>query len=173
MATYYMRADGSAANKGAATSPGDSTTSMSMSVHNSETFAAGDTIVMSPVGGVFRGTSGAVMTPPSDGTGGSKILYTTDENLSTRAIVSGAADLTDTATYRWTESPATAGEFYCELLAGGNPSLSTPGNLWIDRIRSTEGTVGSLTDQQWDYGNNDTQRRKAQYTRDQHGLHQA
>ena len=42
VATYYMRADGVAANKAAATSAAAAATSMSVAVHNGETFSAGE-----------------------------------------------------------------------------------------------------------------------------------
>jgi hypothetical protein len=41
MATYFLRADGTAANKAAATGPAsDATKCMSLATHNAETFAA-------------------------------------------------------------------------------------------------------------------------------------
>jgi len=153
MTIYYMRADGTAANKAAATSASDATTAMDLSVHNGETFLAGDIIVLSSIGGVFRGLSGAVIPLPSSGSSGNRIRYIGDDTQNDKPIVSGAADLTDTATYRWTESASGTNEYYCELLAGGNPSLSDPVYLWIDKARATEGTLGSLADEEWAYGN--------------------
>ncbi len=48
MATYYMRADGTAANKGAAGGPGSSQSAcMNVSVHNGETFSDNDVTVTS------------------------------------------------------------------------------------------------------------------------------
>ena len=72
MATYYMRADGTAVNKAAATSDSAASTSMSISTHNGESFSAGDTIVISDNGGEYRGT---ILTVPSDGSDGSPITY--------------------------------------------------------------------------------------------------
>ena len=40
-ATYYLRADGTAANKAAATSGASASTAMSVTTHNAETFEAG------------------------------------------------------------------------------------------------------------------------------------
>lgn len=66
-------------------------------------------------------------------------------------------DLIDWGTYKWTASGSGTNEYYCELAAGGDPSLTKAscsiGNV---RIPSTEGTMGSLSEGQWDYGDNDT-----------------
>lgn len=75
MATYYMRADGSAANKAAATGPTSSASAcMNISVHNGETFSAGDTIVISDAGGNYV----AELLVPSSGASGNPITYTVD-----------------------------------------------------------------------------------------------
>lgn len=70
-ATYYMRADGSAANKAAATSCDDATTAMSVTTHNAQTFSAGDTIYVCGNGGTYA----TELTNPSSGTSGSPISY--------------------------------------------------------------------------------------------------
>lgn len=67
-----MRADGTAANKGAATSDAAASTAMSVATHNGETFSAGDTIIVSDKGGTYT----ALCIPPSDGTAGNVITYT-------------------------------------------------------------------------------------------------
>jgi hypothetical protein len=59
-ATYYIAEGGSAANKEAATS---CTSAMSVTVHNSETFTAGDIIYLCDNGGYIS----AQIQPPSDG----------------------------------------------------------------------------------------------------------
>lgn len=69
---YYVRADGTAANKAAATSDASASTSMSITTHNGETFSPGDTIVVSDIGGVYRGTT---LNTPSSGTTGLPIRY--------------------------------------------------------------------------------------------------
>ena len=71
--TYYMRADGSAANKAAATSCSAASTAMNVTTHNAQTFSAGDTVTLCDTGGVFRD---AILTPPSSGSVGSPITYT-------------------------------------------------------------------------------------------------
>ena len=54
-ATYYMRADGTAANKAAATGPAsDKTKCMSITTHNKQTFSPGDRIYLSSQGGIIR-----------------------------------------------------------------------------------------------------------------------
>lgn len=71
-ATYYMRTDGTAANKAAATGPGSTQANcMNEATHNGETFAAGDTIVLCDDGGVFDGK----IVPPTSGSSGNEITY--------------------------------------------------------------------------------------------------
>ena len=70
--SYYMRADGTAANKAAATACGAADTAMSISTHNSETFYAGDTIFVCSDGGDYR----AKLLPPSSGNAVNPITYT-------------------------------------------------------------------------------------------------
>ncbi|HLE11229.1 MAG: hypothetical protein A2504_10605 [Bdellovibrionales bacterium RIFOXYD12_FULL_39_22] len=74
-ATYYIREDGSAANKAAATSCAAAATSMSVATHNAETFAVGDTIVLceSPA---FTST----INPPSSGSASGYITYEGDHD---------------------------------------------------------------------------------------------
>jgi hypothetical protein len=61
------------------------------------------------------------------------------------------------ATYRWVLSGSGTTEYYCQTAAGGNPSLTeakcatTDGTFNLD----TNGTLGSLTAGQWDWGDND------------------
>lgn len=70
--TYYMRADGSAANKAAAIGPtSDPTACMNTTVHNAQTFSAGDIILLSDLGGNY--TTNLVV--PSSGTLGNPITY--------------------------------------------------------------------------------------------------
>jgi hypothetical protein len=71
--TYYMRADGMAANKAAATSCSSASTAMSVSAHNGETFSAGDVIVLCDDGGDYAST---VVIPSSGSSGaGNTITY--------------------------------------------------------------------------------------------------
>jgi len=72
MSTYYVRADGSAANKAAATSSDAASTSMNVTVFNGETFSADDVIIFSNKGGNFTTTT---VTIPSAGTSGHPIIY--------------------------------------------------------------------------------------------------
>ena len=66
--------------------------------------------------------------------------------------------LTDDATYKWTLSGSGTDEYYCEALAGGDPSLTEAKNVSLDGKFNiaTNGTVGSLAVSQWDWGDNDT-----------------
>ncbi len=82
MTTYYMRADGTAANKAAATSDAAASTSLDVTGHNAETFSAGDVIVVSDAGGIYRlGTGSNPLIVPSSGSSGNPITYQAAGNL--------------------------------------------------------------------------------------------
>ena len=73
MANYTMRADGTAANKAAAVDgdPAVVAECMNVSVHNGETFSAGDVIMLADTGGDYRST----LYFRSHGTSGNRIVY--------------------------------------------------------------------------------------------------
>jgi len=59
--------------------------------------------------------------------------------------------------YRWTVSGSGTNEYYLELSAGGDPSISQPYMVYENGINIMDpGTVGSLSAGEWDYGDNDT-----------------
>lgn len=58
--------------------------------------------------------------------------------------------------FKWTASVAAPNEWRVELLAGGNPSLSTPITVFYEGSPLVNGSLGTLTAGQWAYGNNDT-----------------
>jgi hypothetical protein len=95
MATYYVRADGSAADKAAATDDANANTSMNRAIHNGETFSPDDIIVISDAGGEYENT----IIPPSSGTLGHEILY----NANGSPIINGYELITD-----WAEHGVTA-----------------------------------------------------------------
>lgn len=68
---YYMRADGTAANKAAATSCSAASSAMSIATHNAETFSADDVINLCDDGGEYKTWINA----PSSGTEGHPIIY--------------------------------------------------------------------------------------------------
>lgn len=70
-ATYYCRADGTAASKAAATSDAAAATSMTLATHQAQTYSAGDVIVISDKGGAYA----AILAPPSSGGAGNPIIY--------------------------------------------------------------------------------------------------
>lgn len=70
------------------------------------------------------------------------------------------------STYKWT---ASGDEYYLELTGGGDPSISEPPYLLLNESILTEGTLGSLTDHQWAYGDNDTLGYSTVYIRDDTG----
>lgn len=94
-ATYYMRAGGTAANKGAASGPcGTQANTMSIATHDAETFSADDIISLCDDGGVYRDQ----MDIPSSGSDGSPIIY--QAATGDTPIINGA-DIIET----WTAVP--------------------------------------------------------------------
>jgi len=72
-------------------------------------------------------------------------------------------------TYRWTASGSGTNEYYCELAGGGDPSLSEPAGLILGESVLTSGTLGSLSDHAWAYGDNDSLGYSTVYIRDDSG----
>ena len=70
-ATYFMRADGTARNKEAATSCSGSATAISVKTHNKESFEPGDIIQLCDDGGVYKES----IIAPSSGADGNSIIY--------------------------------------------------------------------------------------------------
>lgn len=61
------------------------------------------------------------------------------------------------AAYKWTQSPSQSTEYYCELSGGGNPDLRLqPRAVYINNSPADEGSMGSLSVGQYDYGDNDS-----------------
>jgi hypothetical protein len=68
--------------------------------------------------------------------------------------------------YRWTLSGSGTGEYYCELAAGGDPSiptLDTNSSVFLDSFQNIADfapdnarAAGSLNPSEWDYADNDT-----------------
>lgn len=63
-------------------------------------------------------------------------------------------------TYEWTASGSGTGEFYLEVSGGGDPGIADPGTttgaITGNDANFANGTMGSLTASQFDYGDNDT-----------------
>jgi hypothetical protein len=60
------------------------------------------------------------------------------------------------AVYRWILSASGTAEYYCELVAGGDPGIDVkPYCVVQNSVVSIEGTVGALAAGTWDYGDND------------------
>ena len=61
------------------------------------------------------------------------------------------------STYKWTASGSGTDEYYVELAAGGDPSMSSSIiTTYQDDNRMVAGTAGSLAAGEWDYADNDT-----------------
>lgn len=61
------------------------------------------------------------------------------------------------SSYAWTASGSGTNEYYLRTSGGADPGFgATPSTVQINGTNATEGTVGSLTAGQWDYGDNDT-----------------
>ena len=72
MATYYIRADGTAVDKAAATGPDtDVSKCMTPTVHTTQTFSGDDILYVSDKGGDYA----TKLQPPSSGTSGHNIVY--------------------------------------------------------------------------------------------------
>ena len=87
-------------------------------------------------------------------------------------IIDGSVDLTS-ATYKWTESTTTPGEFFCELATGGDPGLENSSVFFVDDVNMVRGgvapdfdAVGSLTNLEFGFGNNDSLGYETFYFRD-------
>lgn len=61
-----------------------------------------------------------------------------------------------TGQFKLTASVTAANEWRVELVASGNPNLSTPITVFYEGSPLVNGTLGSLTAGQWAYGDNDT-----------------
>lgn len=59
------------------------------------------------------------------------------------------------ATYRWTQIGATA-EYFCELAAGGTPSLTEPNCMYINGAYAAKGTKGALAVGEWTWDTSGT-----------------
>jgi len=85
----------------------------------------------------------------------------TDDLMSYDGTVMGPANgknLTS-GVYKWTLSGSGTAEYYCEILAGGDPSITDitlAGGLWINGTQASGGTMSTLGPNQWDWGDNDT-----------------
>ena len=130
-ATYYMRADGTAANKAAATSCSAAATAMTIATHDAETFSVGDIITFcgDSVGGKHR----AEMDIPSSGSSGSPITY----NCANPPCTISGADIAS----GWSAIDGN-GEYYI-----GGLSIVYVGVE--DDIYMNQGTVGSLSAGTW------------------------
>jgi hypothetical protein len=63
-----------------------------------------------------------------------------------------------TAALKWIASGSGTNEYYVELLAGGDPSISACNEVYLGGKHNlaVEGSMGSLAASEWDYGDNDT-----------------
>lgn len=57
---------------------------------------------------------------------------------------------------RWIAGGGGTGEFYVELVGGGDPSIASPNAVYEDGVAMTQGTVDSLAAGEWDYADSDT-----------------
>jgi len=79
-------------------------------------------------------------------------------------------DILTSDAYKWTASGSGTNEYYVELAGGGDPSFTAqPDFILMDNKKLTEGTVGSLNNHEWDYGDNDTLGYSTVYIRDNSG----
>lgn len=138
MATYYVRADGTAGNKSAATSDSSASTSMSLATCRSESsgFAAGDVIVISDAGGVYRGS----LTIYGGGSSGNHITY--QKNSGGTPVIKGSDLITG-----WSLD---TGSIYTATVT------TEPEQLWIDGTFGDrkDGTGSMSNEYDWYWGSN-------------------
>ncbi|MGO9213715.1 MAG: hypothetical protein ACLP9S_07450 [Syntrophales bacterium] len=153
-ATYYMRADGTAANKAAATSCSAASTAMSIATHNGETFSGDDVINLCDTGGNYK----SYIIAPSSGTNGHPIIYRNSPgatpilDMTTTISSSGWTDLggglyrkslttmllfeDNVSLKSATSSAVSNGNFYCDHV--GNlyyrPTSGTPSNHTVEDL---------------------------------------
>ena len=60
------------------------------------------------------------------------------------------------SSFKWTKSGSGTNEYYVTDSDGNDPSLYEPSFLFLDDRELSSGTAGSLTNLNWDYGDNDT-----------------
>jgi hypothetical protein len=133
-ATYYLRADGTAPNKTSATGCGSPSTAMNVLTHGWQSFSPGDRIVLCNEGGVFRST----LTPPSNGSDGSPIVY---DGLG-QAVISGADLVTG-----WTPH---SGNIYRANLSGRPQQVFIDGSFGARK--TDQGGLTRNRDWYWDSG---------------------
>lgn len=61
-----------------------------------------------------------------------------------------------TPAFRWVASGSGTNEYYVELAAGGDPGIPLPARVLIADTAATQGTLGTLANLEWAYGDNDT-----------------
>ena len=128
---YYLRADGTAANKAAATSGSSASTAMSVATHNSETFEADDHIRLCDTGGTYK-TS---LVAPSSGKDGHPIVY--EAAPGQHPVIDLSMDVGASG---WTD------------LGGGVYQTKGYGRvLWEDGVPLHPATNTSCTDGNWFY----------------------
>jgi parallel beta-helix repeat protein len=127
-ATYYLRTDGTAANKGAAGGPCSTVSAaMNESVHNGETFASSDIITTCDDGGKYFST----IIPPTDG-----VIYQgndpNEEMMGVELVTGWTLDTGDTYYKSWTS---------------GDPNIFIADEV----MRAEAADVPSLAAEEWFY----------------------
>jgi hypothetical protein len=74
-----------------------------------------------------------------------------------------------TTGYAWHASANGTNEYYLTTAANGNPSLTSPTTVWLNDRRIYTGTIGSLLQYQFAYGDNDGLGFNTLYVRDNNG----
>ena len=105
---------------------------------------------------------------PDTGTDGNPITFA-DYSSGAMPLFNGAI-LTDTGSLQWTVSASGTNEYYLTD-GGGDPGYTEVIRLFLstDKSELTNGTVGSLADHAWDWGDNDTLGYSTVYFRDDSG----
>jgi len=96
-----------------------------------------------PSGGMIAMAGGRLWDPASVG-------------LDTSYLVHFELTNTTRGAYSWTVSTSGTNEYYLEASGGGDPGITPSEEVHILKALATQGTVGSLAVDEWDYGDNDT-----------------
>jgi len=137
-ATYYVDATYGEGGNGSQATPWDDLSDITG-------LAAGDTVKLRRAR-IWR----EALPISNSGTSGSPITFTFYD-VGADPIISGSALLTPGSGNHWTLSGGGTSEYYWNATG-----LTEPYAVWLNGTNQTKGTLGSLADHNWGWGNNDT-----------------
>lgn len=152
-ATYYVDSTYSEGGNGSEATPWDDLSDITGLV-------AGDTVKLK-YGSHWR----EKLTPGTSGTSDTvRITYEPYGASGGAPIIDGSELLTPGSGNHWTKSASGTNEYYWNATG-----LTEPQAVWLNDSPQTNGTLGTLADHGWDWGNNDTLGYNTVYFRDDTG----